>query len=118
VVSWPNPDARHRDWGFDSRQAILDTGRRQQVTGAERVVLYGACSGGIVSSMTAAHLAAIGDSTQLAGLTLVVTVLDQSRAGLAGAIVDRRTADAAAAVSAEGLPGRPHPGRVFAGCVR
>jgi polyhydroxyalkanoate synthase len=102
VVSWRNPDARHRDWGFDSyAQAILDAlDAVQQVTGAERVVLYGACSGGIVSSMTAAHLAAIGDSTRLAGLTLVVTVLDQSRAGLAGAIVDRRTADAAAAVSA------------------
>jgi polyhydroxyalkanoate synthase len=50
--------------------------------------------------MTAAHLTAIGESDRLAGLTFVVTVLDQSRAGLASAVVDRRTADAAAAVSA------------------
>jgi polyhydroxyalkanoate synthase subunit PhaC len=102
VVSWRNPDARHRDWGFDSyARAILDAlDGVQQVTGADRVVLYGTCSGGILSSMTAAHLTAIGDSNRLAGLTLVVTVLDQSRAGLVGAVVDRRTADAAAAVSA------------------
>jgi polyhydroxyalkanoate synthase subunit PhaC len=102
VVSWRNPDARHRDWGFDSyARAILDAlDDVQRVTGAENVVLYGACSGGVVSAMTAAHLAAIGESDRLGGLTLVVTVLDQSRAGLAGAVVDRRTADAAAAVSA------------------
>jgi poly(3-hydroxyalkanoate) synthetase len=102
VVSWRNPDARHRDWGFDSyARAILDAlDGVQRVTGAEGVVLYGACSGGVVSAMTAAHLAASGDANRLAGLTLVVTVLDQSRAGLVSAIVDRRTADAAAAVSA------------------
>ena len=102
VVSWRNPDARHRDWGFDSyAQAILNAlDAVQRVTGAENVVLYGACSGGTVSSMTAAHLATIGDSDRLAGLTLVVTVLDQSRAGLASTVVDRRTANAAAAVSA------------------
>ena len=102
TVSWRNPDARHRDWGFDTyARGILDAldGVRR-VTGAERAVLFGACSGGIVSSMTAAHLATVGDSERLAGLTLVVTVLDQSRAGVASSVVDRRTANAAAAVSA------------------
>ena len=102
LVSWRNPDARHRDWGMDRyAQAILDAldavGR---ITGKERAVLYGACSGGIVAAMTAAHLQATGEADRLAGLTLVVTVLDQSRAGLASSVVDRRTADAAAAVSA------------------
>jgi polyhydroxyalkanoate synthase len=102
VVSWRNPDARHRDWGFDTyARAILDAlDGVERVIGADRVVLYGACSGGVVSAMTAAHLAASGDSDRLAGLTLVVTVLDQSRAGLASALLDRRMADAAAAVSA------------------
>lgn len=102
TVSWRNPDARHRDWGFDTyARGILDAldGVRR-VTGSERAVVFGACSGGIVASMTAAHLAATGDAERLAGLTLVVTVLDQSRAGLASSVVDRRTASAAAAVSA------------------
>jgi poly[(R)-3-hydroxyalkanoate] polymerase subunit PhaC len=102
MVSWRNPDARHRDWGLDRYgEAILSAldavGR---ITGKEQAVLYGACSGGILAAMTAAHLQATGDSDRLAGLTLVVTVLDQSRAGLASSVVDRRTADAAAAVSA------------------
>jgi polyhydroxyalkanoate synthase len=102
MVSWRNPDARHRDWGLDTyARAILDAlDGVQRVTGTDRAVLYGACSGGIASSMTAAHLAATGESDRLAGLTLVVTVLDQSRAGLASSVLDRRTADAAAAVSA------------------
>jgi polyhydroxyalkanoate synthase len=102
AVSWRNPDARHRDWGIDTySRAILDAiDGVQAVTGAPRAVLFGACSGGVVSAMTAAHLAATGDSDRLAGLTLVVTVLDQSRAGLASSVVDRRTAAAAAAVSA------------------
>jgi polyhydroxyalkanoate synthase len=102
MVSWRNPDARHRDWGLDTyARAILDAlDAVGQVTGHDQAVLYGACSGGIVSSMTAAHLQAAGESDRLAGLTLVVTVLDQSRAGLASASVDRRTANAAAAVSA------------------
>jgi polyhydroxyalkanoate synthase subunit PhaC len=103
MVSWRNPEARHRDWGLDAYgQAVIDAldGVRR-VSGAERAVLYGACSGGIVSSMTAAHLSARGEADRLAGLTLVVTVLDQARAGVASAVIDRRTAAAAAAVSAK-----------------
>jgi len=102
MISWRNPDARHRDWGLDVyAQGILDAlDAVARVTGAERAALYGACSGGIVSSMTAAHLAGRGEADRLAALTLVVTVLDQSRAGLASSVVDRRTADRAAAVSA------------------
>ena len=102
TVSWRNPDASDRDWGIDTyAAAIVDAleGVRR-VTGRERAVLFGACSGGIVSAMTAAHLSAIGEGDRLAGLTLVVTVLDQARAGIGSAVVDRRTADAAAAASA------------------
>jgi polyhydroxyalkanoate synthase len=102
TISWRNPDARHREWGIDTyATAVVDAldGVRR-VTGQERAVLFGACSGGIVSAMTAAHLSGIGEADRLAGLTLAVTVLDQSRAGLSSAVVDRRTADAAAAASA------------------
>lgn len=102
VVSWRNPDERHRDWGLDryAQAALGALDAIERITGEERAVLYGACSGGILAAMTAAHLQATGASDRLAGLTLVVTVLDQSRAGLASSVVDRRTADAAAAVSA------------------
>ena len=52
MVSWRNPDARHRDWGIDTYAEgiveALDAVRR--VTGEERAVLLGACSGGIVAA--------------------------------------------------------------------
>jgi polyhydroxyalkanoate synthase len=101
IMSWRNPGPEHSEWGFDAyAQGILEgLDAVQRVTGSEQAILYGGCSGGIVSSMTASHLATMGDSERLAGLTLVVTVLDQSRAGLASALLDRRTANAAALVS-------------------
>ena len=61
--------------------------------------LMGVCSGGIVASMTAAHLAATGEQDRLAGFALVVTVLDQPGPGLPAALADRRLAAAATALA-------------------
>jgi polyhydroxyalkanoate synthase len=103
MVSWRNPDARHADWGFDAYgQAILDAlDATCAITGAERAHLLGTCSGGIVSALAAGHLAAIG-SDRLASFTLLVTMLDQERAGTAGAFADPATAKAAIAASRSG----------------
>ena len=49
--------------------------------------------------MVAAHLAHIGQLDQIAAFTLMVTVLDESRAGLGAAVIDERTARLAAAAS-------------------
>jgi poly[(R)-3-hydroxyalkanoate] polymerase subunit PhaC len=100
VMSWRNPDARHRDWGLDRYgQAVLDAlDATCAITGADRAHLLGACSGGIISSLVAGHLAALGRD-RLASLTLLVTLLDQQRAGTAGALVDKKTAAAALAAS-------------------
>jgi polyhydroxyalkanoate synthase subunit PhaC len=57
------------------------------------------CSGGIRTSMVAAHLAVSGQLDQLASLCLGVAVLDQSASGTAGAFIDEKTAAAAMAVS-------------------
>ena len=53
MISWRNPDARHRDWGLDTYgQAILDAHRRRPaITGAEPAALQGFCSGGTLQSM-------------------------------------------------------------------
>jgi poly(3-hydroxyalkanoate) synthetase len=50
--------------------------------------------------MTAAHLNAIGEGHRLAGLTLMVTVLDQRKAGFASAAIDEEAANIAIALSA------------------
>jgi polyhydroxyalkanoate synthase len=101
MISWRNPDARHAEWDLDTYgQAIVDAmDAAARITGSEQIALAGACSGGIVAAMVAAHLAHIGQQDRIAALTLMVTVLDQGHAGLASAVVDERTARVAAAAS-------------------
>jgi len=101
VMSWRNPDARHRDWGLDTYgTALADAlGVVRAITAAAKASVCALCSGGIMSSMLAAHLAVTGQLDQLATLCLGVTVLDQSQAGTAGSFIDEKTAAAAMAVS-------------------
>jgi class II poly(R)-hydroxyalkanoic acid synthase len=103
VLSWRNPDARHRDWNLDTYGgAVLEAlGAVRAITGAAKASVCALCSGGIVASMVAAHLAVTGRlQGEMASLCLGVAVLDQSRAGVAGAMIDEATASAAIAVSA------------------
>jgi polyhydroxyalkanoate synthase len=102
VVSWRNPDGRHAGWGLDTYvQAVLDAlDAVQRISGSDQAVLTGACAGGIIASITAAHLAAIGQRSRLSAFALLVTVLDTEQAGTVGALVDRRLASAAKAMSA------------------
>jgi poly[(R)-3-hydroxyalkanoate] polymerase subunit PhaC len=101
MISWRNPDARYAKWDLDTYgSAILeamDAGAR--ITGSEQTVLAGACSGGIIAAMVAAHLAHVGHQDRIAAATLMVTVLDQAHAGLASAVIDERTARVAEAAS-------------------
>jgi polyhydroxyalkanoate synthase subunit PhaC len=101
VISWRNPQARHRDWGFDTYgAAIIDAlDAAQKIAGTDRAHLMGTCSGGILAAMTAAHLSDIGEADRIAGLTLAVTVLDQTKAGFAPAMMSDRAAQAAIRVS-------------------
>ncbi len=70
------------------------------ITGAAQASICALCSGGIVTSMVAAHLGVTGQLDQLASLCLGVTVLDQALAGTAAALVDETTVAAAMAASA------------------
>ncbi len=101
VISWRNPQARHSDWGFDAYgTAIIEAlDAVQKIAGTDSAHLMGTCSGGILAAMTAAHLSDIGEGDRIAGLTLAVTVLDQTRAGFAPAIMSDRAAQAAIRVS-------------------
>jgi poly[(R)-3-hydroxyalkanoate] polymerase subunit PhaC len=101
VISWRNPDARHADWGLDTYvQSVLDALTAvQRICESDRAALIGVCAGGTIASATAAHLAATGQLGRLAAFALFVTVLDNTRAGTAAALTDRRTAAAATAMS-------------------
>jgi polyhydroxyalkanoate synthase len=93
-ISWRNPDVRHADWGLDSYGAAvleaMDSCR--QVARSDQVALFALCSGGMLSSMVLAHLAATGGLDRVSAFSLAVTVLDQSRAGLPGALLTPRAA--------------------------
>jgi polyhydroxyalkanoate synthase subunit PhaC len=101
VMSWRNPDARHRDWDLATYGGSLVEALAavRAISGAAKASVCALCSGGIMASMVAAHLGVTGQLDQLASLCLGVAVLDQTQAGTAGAMIDENTAAAAMAVS-------------------
>jgi polyhydroxyalkanoate synthase subunit PhaC len=101
VISWRNPDARHSKWGFDDyATAVIDAfDAVDRITGANSAHVVAACSGGLIASLAAAHRAATGAIDRLASFSLLVTMIDQSKAGLPAAIIDERLAALAVAKS-------------------
>jgi polyhydroxyalkanoate synthase subunit PhaC len=101
VMSWRNPDARHSKWGFDTYvSAVIEAlDAVNEIAGVDCSHVVGTCSGGMLSSIAAAHLAASGRQDRLASLNLLVTLLDQSRAGLTSAMIDEQMAAQAVAAS-------------------
>jgi polyhydroxyalkanoate synthase len=97
MISWRNPDERHAEWGLDTYgQAILDAmDAVERATGQEKVSLQAFCSGGIITTMLLAHLAATGRQDRVASLSLAVTVLDWARAGTVSALMDEESVKAA-----------------------
>jgi polyhydroxyalkanoate synthase len=97
MISWRNPDERHADWNLDTYgQAVLDAmDAVEQATGSERVAVQGFCSGGIITSMVLAHLAATGRQDRVTAASFAVTVLDWARAGTVTALMDEESVKAA-----------------------
>jgi polyhydroxyalkanoate synthase len=97
MISWRNPDERHAAWNLDTYgQAILDAmDAVERATGSEQVALQAFCSGGIITAMLLAHLAATGGLHRVAALSLAVTVLDWARAGTVSALMDEESVKAA-----------------------
>src|SRR6201986_3060539 len=79
VISWRNPQARHKDWGFDTYGAASVEARdaAEKITGTDSTHLLATCSGGILAAMTAAPLAEIGEGERVPGLKLAGTVPGQ-----------------------------------------
>ena len=109
AISWRNPTTEHRSWDCDTYgQAILDAiDVTRRITRSDSAHVQASCSGGILTAMTAAHLSAIGEADRLASLTLMVTVLDQTKAGVAAAIGEKEAKLAIAQSARKGyLDGR------------
>lgn len=102
TISWRNPTAAQKDWGLDTfGRAVLNALEAvEKITETTRTHLLAACSGGMLAATSADHLAATGDLDRVASLGLMVTVLDQSKAGFMAAAVDEEVAKIASALSA------------------
>ena len=97
MMSWRNPDERHAEWGLDTYgQAVIDAMDAVELaTGSEQVSLQAFCSGGIITSMVLAHLAATGRQDRVSSVSFAVTVLDWERAGTVSALIDEESVKAA-----------------------
>jgi polyhydroxyalkanoate synthase len=102
TISWRNPDRDNAHWGMDTyEQAIQDAlDAVERATQSPRSLVLGLCSGGILTSLLMGHLAATRSQERIAGLSLLVTVLDQSHAGTVRALSGRDTTRVAIARSA------------------
>jgi len=100
VISWRNPDSRHSKWGFEAySEAIREAFNAvDEISGVSSVHTVAACSGGLLAVIAAARRAAEteGQSMErIASLSLLVTMIDQTQAGVTGAMVDEHVAAAA-----------------------
>jgi polyhydroxyalkanoate synthase len=102
MISWRNPDAAQGHFDLDTySQAVLEAREAvAAITKQPAIHVNAACSGGIITAATAAHLAATGGLDQVASLTLFVCALDNARAGTVSALANRELAAAAVAESA------------------
>ncbi len=78
IISWRNPDARHREWGLSSYAEAVQQAMQvmQQICGSKDVHLLGACAGGMNIALLQGHLAAKRKLKQVASATYLVSLLD------------------------------------------
>lgn len=105
AISYRNPDETMRhvtldDYLIQGPQQALDV--ISDITGAERIDIVGLCLGGALTAMSAAYLAASGDS-RIGSVTLLNTLLDYSNPGALGMFTDEKSvADLEEKMSAKG----------------
>ncbi len=93
VVSWVNPDERHRDKGFDAymREGIFESlSAVESITGERQVSTIGYCVGGTLMAVTLAYMAAIGDD-RIASTTFFTTQVDFTDPGELKVFTDANT---------------------------
>jgi polyhydroxyalkanoate synthase len=93
MISWVNPDTRHRDKGFEAYMregifAALDA--VEKATGESKVTAIGYCIGGTLLAMTLAYMAEIGDR-RIASASFFTTQTDFSQAGDLKIFVDEES---------------------------
>jgi polyhydroxyalkanoate synthase subunit PhaC len=102
AISWRNPEQAQGHFDLDTyAQAVADARDAvAAVTAQPKVHLAAACSGGIITAGLLGQLAAAGELSKVASLTLMVCALDNATEGTVAALATRDIAAAAVAESA------------------
>ena len=97
VVSWRNPDARHREWGLSTYVQALEEALDvcRAITGSKEVNLMGACAGGLSIAALQGHLQARRQLRKVGCATYLVSLLDSQVESPAVLFVDEQTLEAA-----------------------
>ncbi|MDD1969092.1 class II poly(R)-hydroxyalkanoic acid synthase [Pseudomonas putida] len=97
IISWRNPDVRHREWGLSSYVEAVEEAMNvcRAITGAREVNLMGACAGGLTIAALQGHLQAKRQMRRVASATYLVSLLDSQIESPATLFIDEQTLEAA-----------------------
>ena len=97
MVSWRNPDVRHREWGLSTYVAALEEALNvcRAITGAREVNLMGACAGGLTIAALQGHLQAKRQLRRISSASYLVSLLDSQIDSPATLFVDEQALEAA-----------------------
>lgn len=93
IISWRNPDVRHRDWGLSSYAEAIEQAMQacQAISGSKSVNLLGACAGGLSIAALQGHLQAKKQLRKVGCSTYLVSLLDSRIDGPAMLFADEQT---------------------------
>ena len=97
IISWRNPDVRHREWGLSSYVEATEEAMNvcRAITGAREVNLMGACAGGMTIAALQGHLQAKRQLRRVASASYLVSLLDSEIESQATLFIDEQTLEAA-----------------------
>jgi polyhydroxyalkanoate synthase len=97
IISWRNPDVRHREWGLSSYVAAAEEALNvcRAITGAREVNLVGACAGGLTIAALQGHLQAKRQMKRVSSATYLVSLMDSQIESSATLFIDEQSLEAA-----------------------
>ncbi|WP_437882538.1 class II poly(R)-hydroxyalkanoic acid synthase [Pseudomonas sp. LRF_L74] len=97
MISWRNPDGRHREWGLSSyvQAAEEAMGVCRAITGSKDVNLLGACAGGLTIAALQGHLQARRQLRKVGCSTYLVSLMDSQVDSPAMLFADEQTLESA-----------------------
>ncbi|WP_419737079.1 class II poly(R)-hydroxyalkanoic acid synthase [Pseudomonas sp. COR18] len=97
IISWRNPDVRHREWGLSSYVEAVEQAMNvcRSVTASREVNLVGACAGGLTIAALQGYLLSKRQLRRVASATYLVSLLDSRLDSPATLFVDEQTLEAA-----------------------